>query len=71
MNYQQFYADVAEWINQSNQMAVKHGLQSNEFWIWAVNSAGQLSEKYNNEPLVIKQVMMLINWLEDIYTGKQ
>ena len=67
MNYEAFFADIAEWINQSNQMAMQHGLKSNEFWSWVTTSMGQLSDKYGNNELVKRQMMMLWDWLQDIY----
>ncbi len=72
MNYEQFYKEVADWINQSNQMAIQYGLQSNDFWSWVMQSTGELCNKYNNNELVKRQVIMLVDWLKDIYEkGKQ
>lgn len=70
MNYRAFYAEVADWINQSNQMAVKYGLDSQEFWKWVTSSTGEICDRYKNNPLVQKQMTMLFQWLEDIYQGR-
>ncbi|WP_277679241.1 hypothetical protein [Gracilibacillus dipsosauri] len=71
MDYKKFYTEeIVDWINQSNQMAIKYGLQSNDFWIWVMQSAGELSDKYQNAPLVQKQMIMLINYLEDVSVGR-
>jgi len=67
MDYLKFYMDVVEWINQVNQMAMKHGMDSNEFWNWAAKTTGELSDKYQNSKLVVKQMSMLYIWLEEIY----
>lgn len=67
MDYQKFYNEIVQWINQANYMAVTHGIQSNEFWTWVTRSEGELCVKYNNNPLVIKQMVMLHEWLEEIY----
>lgn len=69
MNYKAFYAEVADWIYQSNQMAFKHGLNSDEFWSWVATSTGDLCNKYKNNPLVKKQMIMLYQWLEDFTKG--
>lgn len=71
MNYEQFYQEVANWINQSNQFAIQYGLQSNEFWTWVLDSIGEISNKYNNNELVQRQMMMLHDWLIDIYEGSK
>lgn len=67
MNYKKFYQEVAIWINQSNQYAMQFGLNSNEFWTWVLDSIGEICNKYNNNELVQRQMMMLHDWLIDIY----
>ncbi len=67
MNYKKFYQEVAIWINQSNQYAMQFGLNSNEFWTWVLDSIGDICNKYNNNELVQRQMMMLHDWLIDIY----
>jgi len=67
MDYKAFFDDVLDWINQTNQLAVKYGMESNEFWSWVTRSTGELGNKYNNNPLVIKQMVMLHEWLDEIY----
>lgn len=67
MDYDAFFADVANWIKLCNQMAVQHGIESNEFWTWVFRSTGEMSNKYGNQDLVKKQIIMLVNWLEDVY----
>ncbi|UFT98114.1 hypothetical protein KO561_12970 [Radiobacillus kanasensis] len=70
MDYKVFYSEVADWINQSNQKAIKHGLTSNDFWEWVMTSAGELCDRYGNNELVKKQMVMLIEWLEDVYKSQ-
>lgn len=67
MDYKAFYAEVADWIMQVNQVAVQHGMDSNEFWNWVSSSMGEIANKYNNNKLVKKQMIMLFSWLEDVY----
>lgn len=67
MDYQNFFNEVVEWINQCNQMAMKHGMNSNEFWNWVTSSTGEMGTKYQNNELVIRQMVMLYEWIEDIY----
>lgn len=69
MDYKAFFAEVVDWIYQSNHMAMKHGLNSNEFWSWVTTSTGEICDKYQNNPLAQKQMMMLYQWLEDFSQG--
>lgn len=72
MDYKTFFAEIAEWINQVNQMALQHGMESKEFWDWVSASIGKIGSKYPNNKLVINQMAMLFEWLEDVYAeGKK
>lgn len=67
MDYKMFFNEVAEWIMQVNQMAMKYGMESDPFWDWVIQSTGEFGARYNNNPLVIKQMAMLFEWLDDVY----
>lgn len=67
MDYKKFFSEVAEWIQRCNNMAIQHGMESNEFWTWVMRSTGDLSNKYGNNELVQMQMFMLIDWLKDMY----
>lgn len=67
MDYKAFYTDILEWIGQANQTAIQHGMHSEHFWAWVASSSGELCAKYQDNQLVIKQMMMLTEWLEDVY----
>lgn len=67
MDYKAFYAEIALWINECNQIAMQHGMDSKEFWDWVMNSSRAICEKYNNDVLVKKQMVMLYAWLEEVY----
>ena len=64
MDYKSFYAEIADWIIQVNQVAVQHGMDSTEFWTWVSSSMGKIANKYNNNKLVQIQMVMLFSWLE-------
>lgn len=70
MDYHKFYAEVAAWIVQVNQKAVAHGMGSSDFWDWITSSANDFNKRYNN-PLVYKQMIMLCDWLHDIYESSR
>lgn len=67
MDYRAFFWDVYLWIQQANQMATQHGMANPLFWEWVADAAGALNLKYQSHPLVIKQMVMLVEWLEDAY----
>lgn len=67
MNYKAFYEDVVDWINQANQAAARYGMHTEQFWAWVADSSAAISKKYQDNQLVIKQMLMLVNWLEEVY----
>jgi hypothetical protein len=67
MDYKAFFADVLDWINESNRMAARHGFENIVFWEWVSHSIGELSNKYDNNKFVINQMVMLFQWLEEVY----
>ncbi|MGG4444529.1 hypothetical protein [Brevibacillus fortis] len=67
MDYKAFYDDVVSWINQVNQAAARYGMHTEQFWVWVADSTAAISKKYQNNRLVIKQMLMLVNWLEEVY----
>lgn len=67
MDYQQFYNEIVQWINQVNQKASQFGMENSEFWNWVMKSVTDFEIRYNKNKLVIKQMVMLVQWLEDIY----
>ncbi|MEG0259432.1 MAG: hypothetical protein RR595_11360 [Lysinibacillus sp.] len=69
MDYKAFYAEVADWVLQVNHMAVQHSMESREFWDWVSKSMGEISKKYGNNKLVVRQMSMLFLWLEDVYAS--
>jgi hypothetical protein len=66
VDYKAFYEDVLLWIQQANQAALRHRIGSEAFWEWVTQSASELGKKYQDNRLVIKQMVMLIEWLEEV-----
>lgn len=67
MDYQKFYQEVVAWINEANNKAGQLGFESPDYWTWVTRSIGELCDRYGNNPLVIKQMNMLHDWLTEIY----
>lgn len=67
MDYRSFFADVTEWMAESNKQLGQYSIDSQPYWDWVIHSTGQLCNKYGNHPLVIRQMSMLINWLDDAW----
>lgn len=67
MDYKKFFEEVTDWINEVNKMAIKYGMGGEEFWTWVTTSVGEMCNKYDNNKLVVNQMVMLTEWLEDIY----
>ena len=62
LDYEKFFNDVKNWI-----LECKLGFGNDKFWNWAVMSLGELSTKYNNQPLVMAQTNMLLDWLDNTW----
>ncbi|MEV2908592.1 hypothetical protein ABNF65_08000 [Paenibacillus larvae] len=52
-------------------MAMKYGIENEQFWVWVADSSGALSKKYQENRLVIKQMIMLVEWLEEVYENRK
>lgn len=67
MDYKAFFSDVLAWIGQVNQEAAQHGMHSPAFWAWVADSSSAICRKYQDHRLAIKQMIMLVEWLEEVY----
>lgn len=71
MDYKAFFADVEQWIQAANQTAVKVGMESPDFWTWVAESTSALCRKYNDHRLAVKQMITLVEWLEEVYEQRR
>ncbi|MEK4854810.1 hypothetical protein NST04_33580 [Paenibacillus sp. FSL H7-0756] len=67
MDYKALFWDVYQWTQQVNEAAARHGMQNPEFWQWVADSTGAICRKYNDHRLAIKQMVMMVEWLEEVY----
>ena len=59
MNYREFFNDVASWVEKSNEIEQKHGIESDYFWHWTTTTLARLTEKYQNHKLAKEQAILL------------
>lgn len=71
MDYKAFFTDVLAWIGEANVAATRHGMESAEFWAWVADSAGHICRKYQDHRLAIKQMIMMTEWLEEVYNQRR
>jgi hypothetical protein len=71
MDYKAIFEDMEKWIQEANQAAARFRMESPEFWVWVADSASKVCQKYNEHRLVIKQMMMLVEWLEEVYEERK
>lgn len=71
MDYDSFFAEMANWTKAVNQMALTHTMESTEFWQWVTKSIGDIADYYGNTPLVQKQLTMMYLWLEEAYAASK
>lgn len=67
MDYESFFQDVTAWMTESNHQLEKHTLFVREYWDWVMRSTRELCDKYENHPLVMRQVKMLYEYQEELY----
>lgn len=71
MDFKAFFADVERWIQEANQAAVRFGMESEQFWSWVAESSSALCRKYQEHRLAIKQMIMLVEWLEEVCENRK
>ncbi|MBP2621137.1 hypothetical protein ACVRXQ_12045 [Streptococcus panodentis] len=65
IDYIDFFSRVIpEWMQASNQKSQEVGFGSDAYWMWAVESMGQVCKQYNDDKLVTEQFSLLFSWLE-------
>lgn len=69
MDYDVFFDEVKAWIKQCNVNAVEKGMHSVEFWEWVSMSIADICDRYQNDELVKRQMLMLYQWLNDLYSN--
>lgn len=74
MNWDEFFQDIQKWMQASNQFMQQHPINSDDYWEWLVESIGALGNKYNNHPVAIRFLTVLIETQDENYkvaTGRQ
>ncbi|MDK4352691.1 hypothetical protein M4I17_09800 [Enterococcus thailandicus] len=67
MNWSAFFSDLTDWMNQANQVLQRSPITSDEYWKWLVKTTGELGNKYNNHPLVVKFIATIIEYQDENY----
>lgn len=67
MDVKKFYADLGDWVLLINQKSQE--LNQDDYWVFILTSAGELSKKYDEKPLVRKVINAHIDYLEDMAKG--
>lgn len=68
MDVKQFYADLGDWVLLINQKSQQ--LSPDEYWFYIITSAGELSRKYDEKPLVKKILHAHLDYLEEMAKGE-
>lgn len=67
MDLKAFYDALGEWVISVNQAS--QSMNQDEYWKFILTTAGELSKKYDDRPLVKKIILAHIDFLED--AGKE
>jgi hypothetical protein len=70
MDYTALFRDVANWTQEANQAFARWGMESPEFWGWVADSSSRLCLKYDEHRLVIKMMMTMVEWLEEVHESR-
>lgn len=67
MDWSAFFSDLTEWMRQANQVLQRYPITSDQYWGWLVRTTGELGNKYNNHPLVVKILGTIIGYQDENY----
>lgn len=67
MDLKAFYDALGDWVISVNQAS--QSMNQDEYWEFILTTAGELSNKYENRPLVKKVILAHIDFLEDAGKG--
>lgn len=62
MDYHAFLADLANWMDASNQKVQQLTFTSDAYWDWVMQSSGELCKRYGNHPLCLEIVSALLKY---------
>lgn len=71
MDYKVLFYDVENWIHEANKAAMKYGMGDPAFWLWVADTTSAICKKYQDNRLVIMQMIMLVEWLEEVYENSR
>lgn len=67
MDWQAVFSDINAWMQESNRTMQQHPITTDEYWAWLVRSIGDIGNKYDNHPLVLNFLEVLIKFQDDNY----
>ncbi|KST48207.1 hypothetical protein AOY36_13690 [Enterococcus faecium] len=67
MDWSAFFSDLTDWMRQANQVLQRYPITSDQYWEWLVRTTGELENKYNNHPLVVKILGTIIGYQDENY----
>lgn len=65
MDWSVLFQDIQQWMQESNKKSQQYPITSDGYWEWVIQSTGELGNKHNNHPLVIKFLSALIEYQDD------
>ncbi|MGM7557120.1 hypothetical protein [Aerococcus christensenii] len=60
----QFYKDLSDWVEKVNQKSKE--LNEKDYWQFVLTSIGELSDKYSNNQLVVRILLVHLEFLEEM-----
>ena len=67
MNWHNFFNDLEKWMQASNVILQKDGLDSERYWQWLIETLEVIEVRYNRNPLVVKLLATIASFQDDQY----
>lgn len=68
MNWHNFFNDLEKWMQASNVILQKDGLDSERYWQWLIETLEVIEVRYNRNPLVVKLLATIASFQDDQYS---
>ena len=70
-DYRKFMNEVVDWIEAQEDAAQRYGFGSVEYFEWVFESSGKLCDKYENHPFVSRQMLMIFEYIDEVFKNQK
>ena len=70
-DYRKFMNEVVDWIEAQEEAAQRFGFGSEQYFDWVFKTSGQLCDKYENHPFVSRQMLMIFEYIDEVFKNQK